>query len=123
MAPIMERQRLGTSDVDYWEINEAFAVQVLACTEAWQSAAYCRRELGREAPFQPIDPDRLNVDGGAVAVGHPVGCSGARVVLHLLHVLKRNGGELGMASLCIGGGQGGAMLVRSMDRAAEEFHA
>ena len=123
MAPIMERQRLGTKEVDYWEINEAFAVQVLACTEAWQSAAYCRRELGREAPFQAIDPDRLNVDGGAVAVGHPVGCSGARVVLHLLHVLRRNGGELGMASLCIGGGQGGAMLVRSMDRDGEEFHA
>jgi acetyl-CoA C-acetyltransferase len=115
MAPIMERQRLGTGEVDYWEINEAFAAQVLACTEAWQSGAYCRQELGREAPFQPIDPDRLNVDGGAVALGHPVGCSGARVVLHLLHVLRRNNAGLGMASLCIGGGQGGAMLVRAMD--------
>ncbi len=120
MAPIMERQRLGTEDVDYWEINEAFAAQVLACTEAWQSPAYCLKELQREAPFQPIDPERLNVDGGAVAIGHPVGCSGARVVLHLLHVLRRNGARLGMASLCIGGGQGGAMLVRSMEGEAAD---
>jgi acetyl-CoA C-acetyltransferase len=114
MAPIMGRQRLGTADVDFWEINEAFAAQVLACSEAWQSEAYCRKELGREAPFQAIDPDRLNVDGGAVALGHPVGCSGARIVLHLLQVLKRNRARLGMAGLCIGGGQGGAMLIRGM---------
>jgi acetyl-CoA C-acetyltransferase len=115
MAPIMVRQRLDTRDVDYWEINEAFAAQVLACAEAWQDAGYCRKELDLDAPFRPIDPERLNVDGGAVSLGHPVGCSGARIVLHLLHVLRRNGARLGMASLCIGGGQGGAMLVRGGD--------
>ncbi len=115
MAPIMARNGLSGADVDYWEINEAFAVQVLACAEAWRDPAYCGQELGLEAPFAPIDPDRLNVDGGAVALGHPVGCSGTRIVLHLLHVLKRNGARLGMASLCIGGGQGGAMLIRSLD--------
>jgi len=123
MAPIMERQRLGTADVDYWEINEAFAAQVLACTEAWRSADYCRRELGLGAPFPDIPPERLNVDGGAVALGHPVGCSGARIVLHLLHVLRRNGARTGMASLCIGGGQGGAMLIRSLDGLEREGHA
>jgi len=123
MAPIMERQRLDSPDLDAWEINEAFAVQVLACTEAWQSADYCRRELGLDGPFRPIDPERLNVDGGAVALGHPVGCSGARIVLHLLHALRQGGGGLGMASLCIGGGQGGAMLVRSMDGLGREGHA
>jgi acetyl-CoA C-acetyltransferase len=111
MAPVLDRRGLETADVDYWEINEAFAVQVLACTEAWASDDYGRRELGRAGGFGPIDPQRLNVDGGAVALGHPVGCSGARVVLHLLHVLRRAGARLGMASLCIGGGQGGAMLV------------
>jgi len=115
MAPIMARQRLDSAEVDYWEINEAFAAQVLACTEAWQSAEYCRRELGLDGPFRAIAPDRLNVDGGAVALGHPVGSSGARIVLHLLHVLRRNGARLGMASLCIGGGQGGAMLIRGLD--------
>ena len=111
MAPIMERQGLGTTGIDFWEINEAFAAQVLACLEAWQSPEYCREELGLATPFDSIDPDRLNVDGGAVAVGHPVGTSGARIILHLLHVLEKNNARRGMAALCIGGGQGGAMLV------------
>jgi acetyl-CoA C-acetyltransferase len=115
MAPILARQGLDTAGVDYWEINEAFAAQVLACTEAWASPDYCRTELGQGAAFAPIDPERLNVDGGAVALGHPVGCSGARIVLHLLHVLKRNGARRGMAGLCIGGGQGGAMLVERVE--------
>ena len=115
MAPILARHGLGTAEVDYWEINEAFAAQVLACTEAWQDPAYCRAELGLQQPFQAIDPLRLNVDGGAVALGHPVGCSGARIVLHLLHVLRRNGARRGMAGLCIGGGQGGAMLVERVE--------
>lgn len=115
MAPILERRGLGTGDVDYWEINEAFAAQVLACTEAWRDADYARTELGLQGPFEPIDPERLNVDGGAVALGHPVGSSGARIVLHLLHVLRRNGARRGMASLCIGGGQGGAMLVERVE--------
>jgi acetyl-CoA C-acetyltransferase len=111
MAPILQRQGLSVGDVDFWEINEAFAAQVLACLEAWQSPAYCREELGLDAPFPPIDPERLNVDGGAVAIGHPVGTSGARIVLHLLHVLERENARRGVASLCIGGGQGGAMLI------------
>lgn len=115
MAPILQRQGLGTADVDRWEINEAFAAQVLACTEAWQSPAYCRTELGLEKAFEPIDPGRLNVDGGAIALGHPVGTSGARIVLHLLLTLKREGVRRGMAGLCIGGGQGGAMLVERVE--------
>ncbi|TFG88188.1 MAG: acetyl-CoA C-acetyltransferase, partial [Gemmatimonadales bacterium] len=102
MAPLLNRQRLGTADIDYWEINEAFAAQVLACQEAWQHADYCRNELGLEQPFAPLPTERLNVDGGAVAVGHPVGTSGARIVLHLLDVLRRNGARRGIASLCIG---------------------
>lgn len=121
MAPILARQGLTAENIDYWEINEAFAAQVLACMEAWQSAAYCREELGLEQPFTPIPPDRLNIDGGAVAIGHPVGTSGARIVLHLLQVLRRTETRRGMAALCIGGGQGGAMLleqgeVRDHDR-------
>jgi acetyl-CoA C-acetyltransferase len=61
-----------------------------------------------------LDQDRLNVDGGAIALGHPVGASGARIVLHLLKVLKRNNAKRGMASICIGGGLGGAMLVEAL---------
>jgi acetyl-CoA C-acetyltransferase len=111
MAPLLRRHGLGSADIDCWEINEAFAAQVLACLTAWQDADFCRTELDGEGPFDAIDEERLNVDGGAVSIGHPVGASGARIVLHLLQVLKQRGARRGVASLCIGGGQGGAMLV------------
>lgn len=111
MAPLLMRQGFDSTDIDFWEINEAFAAQVLACLAAWQDAGFCQTELGRDTPFAPIDESRLNVDGGGVSIGHPVGASGARIVLHLLHVLEREQAHRGVASLCIGGGQGGALLV------------
>ena len=111
MAPILQRQGLASGDIDQWEINEAFAAQVLACLAAWQDEAFCRDELGLAQPFGAIDDERLNPDGGGISLGHPAGASGARIVLHLLHSLRRRGGRRGMASLRIGGGQGGAMLV------------
>jgi acetyl-CoA C-acetyltransferase len=120
MAPLLLRQGLQTADIDFWELNEAFAAQVLACLRAWQSDDYARAELGLGQAFAAIDPQRLNVDGGAVAAGHPVGASGARIVLHLLQVLKRNGARRGMAALCIGGGQGGAMLLERSGEAGHE---
>lgn len=115
MAPLMTRQGLGTADIDNWEVNEAFAAQVLACLFAWKDAAFCRRELNLPEPFDPIDQKRLNVDGGAISLGHPVGASGARIVLHSLKIMQRTRGRYGMASLCIGGGQGGAMLLELID--------
>jgi acetyl-CoA C-acetyltransferase len=111
MGPVMQRHGFDTPDIDYFEINEAFAAQVLACLAAWKDADFCRDELGRDTPFTPIDEDRLNIDGGAVAVGHPVGSSGARIVLHMLKLLERNNARRGMTGICIGGGQGGAMLI------------
>lgn len=113
-TPILQRHGLGLNDLDAWEINEAFAAQVLACQRAWADPAYCRDELGLGGPLGELDTARLNVDGGAVALGHPVGASGARIVLHLLHVLRRQGKKRGIASICIGGGQGGAMLVETL---------
>ena len=113
-TPLMQRHGLALNDLDAWEINEAFAAQVLACIEAWKSDEYCRTHLGLEAAAGALDMEKLNVDGGAVALGHPVGASGARIVLHLLHVLKRTNGKRGIASICIGGGQGGAMLVETV---------
>lgn len=112
MAPLMQRNQLGSHDIAAWEINEAFAAQVLACLRAWQDPDYCQAELGC-APFEPIPDDELNSDGGGISLGHPVGASGARIVLHVLNRLRGRPGQLGMASLCIGGGQGGAMLVRA----------
>lgn len=110
VAPLLARHGLGVDAVDYWEINEAFAAQVLAVLAALNDPEYCR-ELGWDRAVGAIPHDRLNVDGGGISLGHPVGASGARIVLHLLHVLKQRGGRRGIASLCIGGGQGGAMLL------------
>ena len=111
ITPILTRHKFGLDDIDYWEINEAFAAQVLGCVAAWEEDKYCQEELGLSSALGALDQERLNVDGGGVSIGHPVGASGARIVLHLLDVLKRNQAQRGIASLCIGGGQGGAMLV------------
>jgi len=111
MAPVLKRNHLDSGDIDNWEINEAFATQVQACLSAWQDEDFCKQELGLESAFSPIDEERLNIDGGGVAIGHPVGASGARIVLHTLKTLQRTGRKRGIASLCIGGGQGGAMLI------------
>lgn len=111
VTPLLQRQNLSLQDIDYWEINEAFAVQVLACLAAWQEREYCQQQLGLDAPLGELDQTRLNVDGGAIALGHPIGVSGARIVLHLVHILQRKQARLGMAAICIGGGQGGAMLI------------
>ncbi|MCP5248627.1 MAG: acetyl-CoA C-acetyltransferase [Candidatus Accumulibacter sp.] len=113
-TPILQRHGLGLDDVDLWEINEAFAAQVLACLAAWESDAYCREQLDLPAALGSLSRARLNVDGGAIAVGHPVGASGARIVLHLLHALREARAKRGVAAICIGGGQGGAMLVETV---------
>jgi acetyl-CoA C-acetyltransferase len=93
------KANLTLDDVDLFEINEAFAVQVIACV----------RQLR-------LPPDRVNVHGGAVALGHPIGASGARVLVTLLHALQQRGGRLGVAALCLGGGNAVAMLVEREDQ-------
>jgi acetyl-CoA C-acetyltransferase len=112
VAQLLTRHRLKMRDIAQMELNEAFAAQVLGCQAAWDSADYARTELGLEAPLGAMDPERLNPEGGAIACGHPVGTSGARLTLHLLKSLKRKGGGRGVVTLCIGGGQGGAILVQ-----------
>lgn len=112
-TPLLLRHGLGLNDIDAWELNEAFAAQVLGCQAAWQSDDYCREQLGLPGAFGRLDDEKLNVDGGAIAIGHPVGASGARIVLHLLNVLRRKQLKRGIATICIGGGVGGAMLVES----------
>ncbi len=113
-TPLLQRHGLSLDDIDYWELNEAFAAQVLACQAAWQDEDYCRTQLGLPDALGALDENRLNVDGGAVAIGHPVGASGTRIVLHLLHVLRRHRAQRGIATICIGGGLGGAMLVENL---------
>ncbi|MCP3680770.1 MAG: acetyl-CoA C-acetyltransferase [Gammaproteobacteria bacterium] len=114
-TPLLQRLNLGRDDIDYWEINEAFAVQVLACLAAWQDKTYCRDHFAMDEPFGEIDQQRLNIDGGAIALGHPLGASGARIVLHLVDILQRKQAKRGVATICIGGGQGGAMVIERVD--------
>jgi acetyl-CoA C-acetyltransferase len=111
---ITQRHRLGREDIGLWELNEAFAAQVLACLAAWEDDTFCRDVLGLDGAFGRIDGDRLNVDGGAIALGHPVGTSGNRIVLHLANAMKAHGEKRGIATECIGGGQGGAMLLEAV---------
>jgi acetyl-CoA acetyltransferase family protein len=92
------------------EINEAFAAQVLACFKAFDSRSFCEDNLGSGAVGAP-PLDRVNVNGGAIAMGHPVGASGGRLILTLLREMERANLSLGLATMCIGGGQGGAVVV------------
>ncbi|MCB1034127.1 MAG: hypothetical protein KDD47_09875, partial [Acidobacteria bacterium] len=96
MAALMERQRLSWDDLDRVELNEAFASQVQACLKHWT-----------------VDPERVNPTGGAIALGHPIGCTGARILVTLLHGLRRCGGGRGTATLCVSGGMGIATLVET----------
>src|SRR6202034_1590402 len=114
---ILKRHNLGLGDIELWELNEAFAAQVLGCLAAWDDAEFCRDALGLDSPAGKIPRDRLNVDGGAIGVGHPVGASGNRIVLHLVNAMKRLGYKRGIATECIGGGQGGAMLIEAIQGA------
>jgi acetyl-CoA C-acetyltransferase len=111
ITPLLMRHGYTWNDIDVAEVNEAFAAQVLGCLAAWENDAYCKEHFGLDRAFGKLDRAKLNVDGGAIALGHPIGASGARVVLHALKVLERTGGKRAVASLCIGGGQGGAMLL------------
>ncbi|HET6249991.1 MAG TPA: thiolase family protein [Tepidisphaeraceae bacterium] len=108
---LLRQTGMSLADIPLFEINEAFAGQVLACLKAMNSAQFCREQLGRDSALGEIDPEKLNVNGGAIALGHPVGATGARIVLTLLMEMKRRNLNLGLAALCVGGGQGAAMLL------------
>lgn len=110
-TPILKRHGLTRKDIGAWEINEAFAAQVLACLRAWADKWFCQNVLGLDDAFGEIDQKILNVDGGAISLGHPVGTSGNRITLHLIHSMRRLGAKHGIATECIGGGMGGAMLL------------
>jgi acetyl-CoA acyltransferase len=91
---VLKLAGLEVKDIDLFELNEAFAAQSL----------YCARELG-------VDPEKLNVNGGAIALGHPLGVSGTRLALTVLHELGRRGGRYGVVTMCIGGGMGAAAIL------------
>jgi len=107
----LTRSGLSMSDIQLVEINEAFAAQVLANVKAFGSKEFAQKFFGREEALGEISPSILNVNGGAIALGHPVGTSGTRIIITLLKELRRRGLQRGLASLCIGGGQGGACIL------------
>jgi acetyl-CoA acyltransferase len=107
----LQKAGLGLKDMDVIEINEAFAAQVMAVTKAMASKEWCQEKLGSSAAVGEVDPAKLNPNGGAIAIGHPVGSSGARIAITALKELKRSNKQFGLATLCIGGGQGGAIVV------------
>lgn len=114
IAKLLQRNNLDIKQVDFWEINEAFACQVMACVKALADPVYCKNNFGLAQPVGQLDYNKLNINGGAVAIGHPVGASGTRLPLHLAHVLREHQAKLGIASLCIGGGQGGGILIENV---------
>lgn len=109
----LQKAGLELRDMNLVEINEAFAAQVIACKKAMASAKWCQDKLGLGGAVGEIADDKLNVNGGAIAIGHPVGATGTRIVLTLAKELKRRNQQFGLATLCIGGGQGGAMVIEN----------
>ena len=103
--PLMSANKITTKDIDYWEINEAFAAQVLACLNVFENYG-----------MKGIEHSQLNINGGGISLGHPVSASGVRIVLHLLKTLQHHQKKRGIASLCIGGGQGGAALLKRLEQ-------
>lgn len=112
-AKLLDRTGLSLGDIDLIELNEAFAAQVLACERAFASETFAREQLGRGKALGALDRSRLNVNGGAIALGHPVGATGTRLVITLLKELQRRGKKRGLATLCVGGGQGAVILVEA----------
>jgi acetyl-CoA C-acetyltransferase/acetyl-CoA acyltransferase len=112
-SKLLQRTGLSMKDMDLIEINEAFAAQVIANERAFASRDFAVNELGRSEALGVLDAARLNVNGGAIALGHPVGATGARLVVTLLKELQRRKLKRGLAALCVGGGQGAALLLET----------
>jgi acetyl-CoA acetyltransferase len=105
---------LTLSQADLIEINEAFAAQVLAVLKALESDKFARKALRRDTPPGAVAREKLNVNGGAIALGHPVGATGARLILSSLKELKRRRAKRALVSLCVGGGQGAALWLEAL---------
>jgi acetyl-CoA C-acetyltransferase len=112
VSRMLDRAGLKLQDFDFYEIHEAFAAQVLCTLKAWEDAAYCKAQLGKDAPLGTIDRAKLNVKGSSLAVGHPFAATGARIVANLAKLLSQQGGR-GLISVCTAGGMGVAAILES----------
>jgi len=114
-AKALDKAGLALEDMDVIELNEAFAAQVLACVRAAESDEFARAKLGRKKALGKIDMAKLNPNGGAIALGHPVGATGSRLLLTAAHELQARRKRYALATLCIGGGQGGAFVLERIE--------
>jgi acetyl-CoA C-acetyltransferase/acetyl-CoA acyltransferase len=112
-SKLLAQTGMALADFELFELNEAFAAQVLACQSAIASADFAKKELGRDKALGDLPLDKLNIHGGAIALGHPVGTTGTRLVITLLRALKERGLKRGLATLCVGGGQGAAFWLET----------
>lgn len=113
MDGVFKRSKLGMSDMDLVEVNEAFAAQVIAVRRGFTDKKWAGR-FGVDTLWGEIPDEKFNVNGGAIALGHPVGSTGSRLIVTLAHELKKRKAKYGIASLCIGGGQGGAAIIENL---------
>ena len=114
MDGVLKRTGMTMDQMDLVEINEAFAAQVLGCLKVAKEKDLAAR-WGMDSPIGEIPMEKLNVNGGAIALGHPVGSTGSRLVVTIAHALKQQNKKYGLASLCIGGGQGGACIIENLE--------
>lgn len=111
VSELLKRNQLKLQDFDFYEIHEAFAGQVACTLRAWESAEYCKKRLGLNAPLGGIDRKKMNVMGGSLALGHPFGATGARIVVTLAKALAQKGSGRGLISICTAGGMGVAAIL------------
>ncbi|WP_442506227.1 thiolase family protein [Novipirellula sp. SH528] len=112
-AKLLEQTGMSLTDFELIEINEAFAAQVIGCDRAMQSKSFAEKELSRHTAIGQMNPDIVNIHGGAIALGHPVGTTGTRLILTMLRALRASGKRRGLATLCVGGGQGVAIALET----------
>ncbi len=113
VSQMLDRAGLSLQDFDFYEIHEAFAAQTLATMAAWESEAFCKEKLGRDAAMGSIDTDKLNVNGSSLAVGHPFAATGARIVATLAKLLANKGSGRGLISICTAGGMGVTAILEA----------
>jgi acetyl-CoA C-acetyltransferase len=113
VSDMLRQADLRLQDFDFYEIHEAFAAQVIATLKAWQSEKFCREKLGRNEAMGPIDLSKLNVKGGSVAIGHPFGATGARVIATMAKLLGEKGSGRGLISVCAAGGMGVTAIMEA----------
>jgi acetyl-CoA C-acetyltransferase len=111
VARLLQRNKLTLQDFDFYEIHEAFAGQVLCTLKAWENEVYCKKELGLDKALGSIDRTKMNVKGGSVALGHPFGATGSRIVAALAKLLNEKGKGRGLVSICTAGGMGVAAIL------------